>query len=97
MSYLRHRLYTNLIIDNRISQIEKTLKVYKALPFDLNYKEEVNVGNKVLQLKQKMSISEVDDYFDIFKLDISFSWQEGKREQELSRSAYLADFQYIEQ
>jgi len=92
MSYLTHRLYATNVLDNRIAHIERTLQVYSALPFELPTQEEVAVGNKIVVFNQTMSIDAVEDFPDVFRLNLSLSWKEGARLITLSRSAYLSDF-----
>ncbi|MBU4333912.1 MAG: prepilin-type N-terminal cleavage/methylation domain-containing protein [Candidatus Omnitrophica bacterium] len=96
LSYLTNRLYATTLLDNRITAIERMLRVYETLPFDLNRKENINVGAKEIEFRQRMSISEVDDFADVFELDLSLLWDSGEKEMILSRSAYISDFEYFE-
>ena len=92
ISYLTNRLYATTILDNRISDIERMLRAYKALPIDLNQQESINVGGKFIEFKEAMEINEVEDFPNVFKIDLSLIWEEGNREVSLSRSAYISDF-----
>ncbi len=92
--HLTKRLYASTLLDDRISVIERGLRAYQTLPFDLHYKEVVNMGTKEIEFKQKMDIREVEDFVDVFQLDITLQWEEEGRMRELSRSAYISDFQY---
>ena len=96
LSYLTNRLYATTLLDNRITGIERMLRLYETLPFELNRKEKVNVGSREIEFRQRMSISEVDDFADVFELDLSLLWDSGDREMILSRSAYISDFEYFE-
>ncbi len=95
LEHLTNRLYASLLLDNRISSIERTLRAYKALPFDLNHQEKIAVGAKETEFTQKMSIKEVEDYADVFQLDLTLTWQEKQRERESSRTAYISDLDYF--
>lgn len=95
LSYLTNRLYATTLLDNRITAIERMLRLYETLPFELNRTEKVNVGSKEIEFRQRMSISEVDDFADVFELDLSLLWDSGKKELILSRSAYISDFEYF--
>lgn len=92
MTYLTTRLYALMILDNRVSQIERTLRAYKTLPVQLEKMDSVDMGNQQVDFKESMSISAVDEYVEIFKLDLSIAWKQGSREIALSRSSYLSDF-----
>lgn len=93
--HLTNRLHASLLLDNRISAIERTLRAYKALPFEMNHQEQVSVGAQKTEFTEKMSISEVEDYADVFRLDLAFTWQENQQEKVLSRSAYISDLNYF--
>ncbi|HBG62529.1 MAG TPA: hypothetical protein DDX37_11970 [Candidatus Omnitrophica bacterium] len=95
MNYLTNRLYATTLLDNRITAIERMLRVYETLPFELNRKEKLNVGAKEIEFRQRMNISEVEDFADVFELDLSLLWDSGGKEMILSRSAYISDFEYF--
>ena len=92
MQYLTNRLYATIILDNRIARTEYMLRAYQALPFDLGQSESVDVGQKIINFKHKMAIKEVEDFVDIFQLDVFLTWSERDRMIQVSRSAYIADF-----
>jgi len=95
MRHINNRLYANVIIENRVSEIERMLRVYNILPFELDHVEHVDVGHRVIAFKQVMHIDEVEDFPDVFQLDLALTWQEGRKDIILSRSAYILDFNYI--
>ncbi|MFT5388175.1 MAG: type II secretion system protein I [Lysobacterales bacterium] len=97
MRHLTHRIYATTILDNQLSEIEKTLRVYKALPFELNHSEVVEIGGKVIQYKQNMNLKALEEFVDIFQLDLKLTWDEQGHNKSLSRSAYISDFQYYHQ
>jgi prepilin-type N-terminal cleavage/methylation domain-containing protein len=94
IEHLTNRFYASAVLDNRISTIQRMLIVYKALPVDMNVSEKVNIGMRPVEFKQEMAFHEVEDYIDVFELDLSLVWEEQRRPVKLSRSAYLSDFQY---
>ena len=93
MNYLTNRLYADNLIDNRIAVIERMLRSYKALPFEVAQKEAVNIGRKELEFKQETLITEVENFLDVFQLDLTVGWQERDHQVSLKRSAYIADFE----
>jgi prepilin-type N-terminal cleavage/methylation domain-containing protein len=92
MTHLRNRLYATTILDNRIQKLERVLRVYKTIPFDFENMDKVNVGEMNINFNPKMNIAQVEDYKDIFQLDLSLSWKEGQRPIRLTRSSYIMDF-----
>lgn len=94
MSRLNSRLYADILLEDRIATIERTLRAYKALPFELNPPQAVDVGAKEIQFTPQMKISEVSGFMDVFQIDLALQWQEGQRQIQLSRSAYISDFIY---
>ena len=96
MSYLTSRLYATNILDNRISEIERSLKVYNSLPFDLSPKKSIDIGGKEIFFKQDMNISAVENFVDLFQLELGLTWDEKDREVNLSRTSYLLDLNYVD-
>lgn len=95
MQHLTNRLYATTLIDNQISDIQRVLRAYKTLPVEMNITETAQVGGKEIEFRQIMDISAVEDYVDVFKLDISLLWNEGDKEIKFSRQAYISDFHYL--
>ncbi|MCA9409179.1 MAG: prepilin-type N-terminal cleavage/methylation domain-containing protein [Candidatus Omnitrophica bacterium] len=91
MSHLTTRLYANSLLDNQVIEIERMLKIYKTLPLELQQPEPVNVGYKKIEFFQKMKISAVEDYVNVFRLDLTINWSEGLKEKSLSRTSYITD------
>lgn len=92
MDYLTHRIYATILLDNKISRIERMLRVYKALPVNLPREEKADVGSRLLTFQQEVNISEVEDLLEVFRVDIGLTWSEGGRSIHLGRSAYIADY-----
>lgn len=98
IQYLTHHMHATTLLDNRLAEIENMLRTYKSLPFELNHAETVDTGNgKIVQFKQTMNLKPVDDYVDVFQLDLTLTWQEGDEQKQLSRSSYITDFDYYHQ
>ena len=93
MSLLTNRMYANLLLENKISQMERSLRTVKSLPFELNPVEEIDVGGRVIAFRKKTDIQQLEDLSDIFSVTLSLSWEENGRNVSLSKSAYLANFE----
>ena len=93
MSYLTNRLYAHHLLDNRIAALERMLRSYKALPFDVDQQETINVGNKNIEFTQQTIIKEVDNFLDVFQVDLTLTWMEKQRQLRMMRSAYISDFE----
>ena len=92
MNHLTNRLYATVLLENKISSIERKLRAEKTLPFELNPVDTISIGRKNLEIEQAINIGSVEDFVDVFKLDVRVSWKEGARDLHLTRSAYLSDF-----
>jgi hypothetical protein len=92
VSHLTNRLYATNLLDNRISTIQRMLKVYKALPFDAQRNNDINVGAKALSFKEEMKINEIDDLVELFKLELAVKWSEGNQTKRMSRTVYISEF-----
>ena len=90
MNHLTNRLYATTVLDNRISVTERILRAYKSLPLELEEVQDVDVGNRNIAFKQSMNLGEVENFIDVFKMDISLSWIESGREKQMARSAYIS-------
>lgn len=92
MSLLTHRMYAHLVLDNKISEMERSLRAYDSLPFELNPREEVAVGSKTVTFDKATDIRQLKDLNDIFSVTLSLTWQERGKDVTISQSAYLANF-----
>lgn len=95
LRHLTNRLYATTILDNRIAYVERMLRAYKVLPMETDSAQKVDVGVKEVKFKSEMSISAVEEYVDIFRLDVSLQWQEGNKNLRMSRSAFISNFDPI--
>lgn len=89
------RIYAHILLDNRLSKIERTLRLYGSLPFELNRSEKIDIGFKEVEFKENIRITEVEDYVDIFEVDLGYEWQQDNQTYKLSRSAYISDIEYL--
>lgn len=92
INHLNNRLYASVILDNRIAEIERNLRIYKTLPFALEQGYSVDVGGKTVEFQQEMQISAIDEFVEIFNIHLTLKWNESNREASMSRSSYLSDF-----
>ncbi|HNV24443.1 MAG TPA: prepilin-type N-terminal cleavage/methylation domain-containing protein [Candidatus Omnitrophota bacterium] len=92
MEYLTHRIYASILLDNRMEKAIRMLRVYQALPVDVQRFDRVDVGPKKINFEQVLYVKPVEDFSDIFQVDISMKWNQRRRVMSMSRAAYLADF-----
>ena len=92
ITHLTNRLYANTVLDNRLVRMEQHMKLYQALPFEMGRKDKVVVGVKTITFVEKMDIKGVEDYPDVFHVDLSMHWVEGPRNIQIQRTAYVSDF-----
>ena len=92
ITHLNSRLYANILLEDRAATIERTLRAYQALPFELEPQEVVDVGVKSIHLEPEYSIAEVMDFSDIYKIHVAYVWTEGGRKVRLSREALISDY-----
>ncbi len=85
------RLYADMLLESRSGEVERLLRVYNALPLELNRAQTIDTGNKKIDFKEQMSFEDVEGLIDVFRMDLSVSWKEGSRDMKLSRSSYLLD------
>ncbi len=96
INYLTNRLYTMNILDNRISDVGVMLRVYKALPIDMSKMYTVNICGRKTMFKEYMNIEEVEDYVEVFKLDLDLTWPSAAGKRKVSLSSYISDFTYLD-
>jgi len=92
MTHITNRIYVSTLLDDRVATIERHLRAYKSLPLDMAQEEYINVGSKQLTFSRDLKISDIEDFVEIFNVDLSISWQEGDRDMKISRSSYISDF-----
>ena len=92
---ITQHIYANILLDNRISEIERILRAYQALPLEGNRSNHVEIGFKRIDFKEDLKISAVEDYTDVFQVDLKLSWNDDGQTYHMSRSAYISDPEYI--
>ncbi len=92
MSLLTNRMYANLVLENKISEMERSLRTHNSLPFELNPQEHVPVGPRTLVFNKRTDIRQLKNLNDIFAVTLTLSWQDSRKDVSLSKSAYLANF-----
>jgi prepilin-type N-terminal cleavage/methylation domain-containing protein len=92
ISHLNSRLYVNTMLDDRLARIERSLRAYKALPFELEPEQSLDLGVKSIVLTPSLNIAEVMGLNDIYRIDVAYSWLENGKTVRLSRSAFISDY-----
>jgi len=92
INHLTYRLYATTILDNRISTTERMLRAFQALPIDLQHTEKVDLGHKTVNFEQELNISKVEDFLNVFEIDVTLKWMENDHQKQLSRSGYISNF-----
>ena len=92
INHLANRLYAGVYLDERLQTIERNLRVHQALPFELAKEDDIDLGGKTVAFTRGLKIGQIENFNDIFKIDLSYSWKEENRTLRLSRSRYVADF-----
>lgn len=92
LNYMTNRLYAIQLVDNRISEIERALKIFNTLAHDLNYKDQIDVGAKSIHFEQALDFKEIEGLADLYAVDLSMSWKEGPYQRQVSQSAYITNF-----
>ncbi|MBF0523198.1 MAG: hypothetical protein HQL24_09105 [Candidatus Omnitrophica bacterium] len=92
MEYLTDRVYISTALDNRLEKIAQMLKVYKALPAQTQQFDKIDVGSRQITVEQTIDIKTVEDFVDVFSLDVTLKWNKKSKTMQLSRSAYITDF-----
>ncbi len=95
INYMTNRLYAMNILDNRISNIGVMLRVYKALPIDMSKSYTVDICGRKTTFKEYMSIHEVEDYVEVFKLELALIWPSAAGKRRAALSSYISDFTYL--
>lgn len=91
INYLTRRVYATVTLDNLISELERTLKVSKALPIGFDDTLEVDLGDKKLEFNQQINIAQNEELKNLFKVECVLSWKERNRPITLSRPAYISN------
>jgi prepilin-type N-terminal cleavage/methylation domain-containing protein len=91
ITFLTSRIYAGNIIDNRLSKIERMLRIYQTLPLTFNDTIKVNVGHKNILYYPEVKIKSVKEFTDVFQIDFSLKWTEAGKERFLSRSMFISD------
>ncbi|MGE0269555.1 MAG: prepilin-type N-terminal cleavage/methylation domain-containing protein [Candidatus Omnitrophota bacterium] len=92
MSLLTTRLYANLILENQITNVERTLRNFNTIPFELNPKEVIDTGSGQVEFDKKSVIEQLPELNDILSIDLTLSWTEKGRLIQLTKSAYISNF-----
>ena len=92
ISYLNHRLYATIFLDNQLAEMQRAYQSTKTLPMNFAPSESVEIGYKIIDFKPTKTITAIEDLPQLFQIDLSVSWAEkGNHIITLSRSAYMGD------
>ena len=94
IDYLTNRLYASTTLENILFKKERMLRDFKELSIDLGETVKMNVGNKIIHFDQRIKMSDIESYPDLFAIDLSLSWKEGAKEITLKQSGYIYDSSY---
>lgn len=92
MTYLTNRLYALNHLEDRTAVIERKLRALKTLPIDMSHFYSIGATNDIFEATENVEFSSVEDFVEVFELDLSISWQEHGLKKQLLRTAYIADF-----
>jgi prepilin-type N-terminal cleavage/methylation domain-containing protein len=94
MDYLTHRLYASTVLQNTLVLKERRLRNYQELSLGLGDKHAVDIGPHTVTYQQKIRISEIESYPDLFEIAASLSWDEGDKRVTVRNAGYLLDSTY---
>ena len=95
---MTYRLYANVLLDNKIVQLERRLRTHKEIPTAMgNEVQSIRVKNKVVDFEYTMNFIPQDPLNNLYQLDLSVLWREGSRPVRLLRSVYVADLAISEE
>ena len=101
LNYLNHmtyRLYANVLLDNKIAQLERRLRAHKEIPTAMdNEVQSIRVKDKVVDFEYTINFNPQDPLSNLYQLDLSILWKEGSRSVRLFRSVYVADLAVSEE
>ena len=88
--HLKCRLYANVLLDEKISSLERLLQDQNQIPFSQGKEiESVQVENRKIDFQYTIDLRGVENMKGLFEINISIGWQQGKRWVSLSRDAYI--------
>ncbi len=92
MSLLTSRLYADLVLENQIISIERTLRNFNTIPFELNPKEVVDTGSKEIIFDKKTVIEQLPELSGVLSVTVTLNWTEKGKEMQLDKSGYISNF-----
>jgi prepilin-type N-terminal cleavage/methylation domain-containing protein len=95
LEHLTNRIYASNLLENRFARIQRLLSSANTLPVETDQEENISIGARILKVKKGTGIGQVDNFVDIFRLDLSVSWAEGQKKITLKRSGIVVDWDYI--
>ena len=92
LSYLKTRLYANILLDQKFADIEYYFKLKGEIP---NVREETDsfrVDQRLINFRYDFKIKTVEQMPNLVELDLSILWQQRNRQINLERIAYLTRY-----
>jgi len=86
--YVKHYLYTQLWMEEKLHDINQEFKMYKA-PFLPQASGSFNENNKKMLWQASYSLIASTEKMDIYEVTLVVNWKEGRRNIKLSRAEYI--------
>ncbi len=97
MTYLTNRLYAATFLDNHIVRMERALRAYNTISYDAGEPKKVKVGSKNIYLKPSISVAALKNLDNLFYIDLTMRWTEGKYDRKIAQSAYISNFRILDE
>ena len=95
-NHLTYRLHAMMLLDEKISTIERFFLDKTEIAFDRSEKiKTVQFDNKQVDFHYTTSFESVENVEGLFLLDVALSWLEGSHQIHLSRSVYISDYKLL--
>jgi len=89
LNHMTYRLHALNILSNKIELVQKRLEVSGEIALNEPTPAIVSINGKTVEFQQDVQISDVHQLKNIYRLDVTLSWQESGRNITLSRSCYI--------
>jgi len=93
LDYVQHvslRLYANILLDNKASELQKGFRTSGALSFEEILREEkITVNNRPVDFSFGIDLKNVDDLKQVFQADLKVYWLERNHSVSLARSLFI--------
>jgi len=100
LDYLNHvanRLYAMTLVDNNIALMQGAFALQKEIPLGRQARETAVINNKEVVFQHATNLRPVAGLKNIYQIDASLSWYEGRRAVSIARAAYISKYDAVEQ